>query len=212
MPIRILIADDHAVVRSGLRGLLGADPELEVVGEADDGTKTLELAASLEPDVVLLDITMPPDSGIETTRRLKQRRPEQIVLILTMHEDEDLLHEALAAGASGYLIKRAEEAEILQAIHAASRGDVYVHSAMTRALLHPATPGEPRRGSTHETLTRREIEVLRLLAKGNTNRQIADLLGLSVRTIENHRANLLGKLGLVSRVELVNYAEENRLL
>ena len=212
MPIRILIADDHAVVRSGLRALLRADPDLEVVGEAEDGFETLRLAGTLHPDMVLLDITMPPENGIKTARRLKEAHPELIVLILTMHEDESLLHEALRAGAAGYVIKRAEESEILQAIQTASRGDIYVHPAMTRALLHQPVATEHRRGSPANPLTRREIEVLRLLAKGNTNRQIAGLLGLSMRTIENHRANLMGKLGLVSRVELVNYAEEHDLL
>ena len=120
MPIRILIADDHAVVRSGLRALLGADADLEVVGEAADGNEALRLADTLQPDLVLLDISMPPDNGIETAKRLKELRPAVFVLILTMHEDESLLHESLRAGASGYLIKRAEEAEILQAIQARS--------------------------------------------------------------------------------------------
>ncbi len=212
MPIRILIADDHAVVRSGLRALLRADPDLEVVGEAEDGTETLRLAETLHPDMVLLDITMPPEDGIKTAKRLKEKHPELIVLFLTMHEDESLLHEALRAGAAGYVIKRAEESEIIQAIHAASHGDIYVHPAMTRALLHQPVTTEHRRGSPADALTRRELDVLRLLAKGNTNRQIADLLGLSMRTVENHRANLMGKLGLASRVELVNYAEEHNLL
>lgn len=212
MSIRILIADDHAVVRSGLRALLAADPELEVVGEAGDGDETLRLTATLRPDLVLLDISMPPDNGIQTARRLKESQPELRVLFLTMHEDESLLHEALHTGAAGYVIKRAEEAEILQAIHAAHRGDIYVHPAMTRALLQQPVTTEHRRGALLDAPTRRELEVLRLLAKGNTNRQIAGLLSLSTRTVENHRANLMAKLGLVSRVELVNYAELHGLL
>lgn len=212
MPIRILIADDHVVVRSGVRALLEADAEIETVGEAGDGETTLKLAAELGPDVVLLDISMPPDNGIEVARRLKSANPKTIVVFLTMHEDEALLHEALQAGAAGYVVKRAEESEIRQAIHAAMRGDIWVHPTMTRALLHQSAPAEMRRGPSVEALTPREIDVLRLLAKGNTNRQIADLLGLSMRTVENHRANLMGKLGLSSRVELVNYAEEQHLL
>lgn len=212
MPIRILIADDHAVVRSGLRELLRADEDVEVVGEAADGAEAMRLVGTLQPDMVLLDITMPPDNGIETAKRLKEAYPDLLVLFLTIHEDEGLLHEALRAGASGYLIKRAEPAEILQAIRAASQGDIYVHPAMTRALLQQPIATEHRLGSPAEELTRREVDVLRLLAKGNTNRQIADLLGLSVRTVENHRANLLGKLGLSSRVELVSYAEEHDLV
>jgi two-component system, NarL family, response regulator NreC len=212
VPIRILIADDHAVVRSGLRTLLRSDPDLEVVGEAGDGSTVLRLAETLRPDMVLMDITIPPEDGIKTTRRLKEKWPDLIVLFLTMHEDEGLLHEALRAGGAGYVIKRTEESEIIAAIHATSRGDIYVHPAMTRALLHQPATTEHRRGVPGITLTRRELDVLRLLSRGNTNRQIADLLELSIRTVENHRANLMGKLGLVSRVELVSYAEEHHLL
>jgi two-component system, NarL family, response regulator NreC len=212
VPIRILIADDHAVVRSGLRTLLSAAPEIEVVGEAENGNETLQLAESLRPDMVLLDISMPPDNGVRTAQLLREKVPATIVLFLTMHEDESLLHEALRAGAAGYLIKRADEAEILQAIHAASRGDLYVHPAMTRALLHPSSASEDRRSGATDALTPRETDVLRLLVRGNTNRQIAGLLGLSIRTVENHRANLMGKLGLTSRVELMNYAEERGLI
>jgi len=208
---RILIADDHPVLRSGLRVLLGADPDLEVVGEAGTGEETLRLAEELRPDVVLLDIGLPGESGIETARRLKAELPEVKVLFLTMHEEEGTLLEALNAGGDGYVIKRADEPEIIQAIRVVQRGDVYVHPAMTRALLSQAETTE-RPPEPVEPLTRREIDVLRLLARGNTNRQIAELLALSVRTIESHRANLMGKLGLSSRVELVTYAEEHGLL
>jgi two-component system, NarL family, response regulator NreC len=208
---RVLIADDHPVLRSGLRVLLGADPDLEVVGEAGTGEEALCLAEALRPDVVLLDIGMPGESGIETVRRLKAKLPALRVLFLTMHEEEGMLLEALGAGGDGYLIKRADQAEIIQAIRAVRRGDIYVHPAMTRALLGHAETTE-RLPEPVEPLTRREIDVLRLLARGNTNRQIAELLALSIRTIESHRANLMGKLGLSSRVELVTYAEEHGLL
>ncbi len=211
MATRILIADDHPVLRSGLRVLLAADPDLEVIGEAGTGEETLRLAEELGPDVVLLDIGMPGGSGIETVRRLKEKLPALKVLFLTMHEEEGMLLEALSAGGDGYVIKRADQPEIIQAIRVVQRGDVYVHPAMTRALLsQPETTERPP--EPIEPLTRREIDVLRLLARGNTNRQIADLLTLSVRTIESHRANLMGKLGLSSRVELVTYAEEHGLL
>ncbi len=211
MTIRVLIADDHPVLRSGLRVLLATDPDLEVVGEAGTGEETLHLAEELRPDVVLLDIGMPGESGIETVRHLKEKLPALRVLFLTMHEEEGMLLEALNAGGDGYVIKRADQPEIIQAIRAVRRGDVYVHPAMTRALLSQTETTE-RSQEPVEPLTRREIDVLRLLARGNTNRQIADLLTLSVRTIESHRANLMGKLGLSSRVELVTYAEENGLL
>jgi len=212
LPIRILVADDHVLVRSGLRALLRADPDVEVVGEAGDGAETLRLAAKLGPDLVLLDISMPDESGISTAKRLKEAHPELFVLFLTMHEDESLLHEALRAGAAGYVIKRAEASELLQAIRSACRGDIYVHPAMTRGLLRQPVSARPRRGAPAEALTPRELEVLRLLVRGNTNRQIAGLLGLSTRTVESHRANLMGKLGLTSRVELVEYAEEHDLM
>jgi two-component system, NarL family, response regulator NreC len=212
VPIRILIADDHVLVRSGVRALLAADPDLEVVGEAGSGEETLRLAAALAPDLVLLDITMQDASGIVTAERLKEAHPDLVVLFLTMHEDEGLLHEALRTGAAGYVIKRAEAGELLQAIRAAMGGDIYVHPAMTRSLLRQPVATKSRRGTPGPALTPREVEVLRLLVRGNTNRQIAGLLGLSPRTVESHRANLMGKLGLESRVELVEYAEEHDLL
>jgi len=211
MPIQILIADDHGVLRAGLRTLLNAEPNLEVIAEASDGNDVLRLASELHPDIVLLDISMPGPGGIEVTRRLKEALPELRVLILTAHEDESLLREAVQAGAAGYIIKRAVESELINAIHSVWRGDLYVHPAMTRALLKETSlfPAMPE--LSVESLTPREIEVLRLIAKGYTNGQIAKELSLSVRTVESHRANLMGKLELRSRVELVRYAMEHGL-
>jgi two-component system response regulator NreC len=211
MPIRILIADDHGVLRAGLRALLNAEPDLEVVGEADDGDEALRLTRTLQPDIVLMDLSMPGCGGIEATQRLKELRPGVQVLVLTAHEDKELLQEAIRAGAAGYIIKRAAESELVNAIQAVARGDLYVHPAMTRALF-ASTPAEPK--ETHaavESLTPREVEVLQLIAQGHTNRQIADLLTLSVRTVESHRANLMGKLNLHSRVELARYAIQHGL-
>ena len=211
MPIHILIADDHGVLRAGLRALLNAEPNLEVIAEASDGNDALRLASELRPDIVLLDISMPGPSGIEVTRRLKEALPELRVLILTAHEDESMLREAVQAGAAGYIIKRAVESELINAIHAVWRGDLYVHPAMTRALLRETSLFPVSAEPAVESLTPREIEVLRLIAKGYTNGQVAKELNLSVRTVESHRANLMGKLELRSRVELVRYAMEHGL-
>ena len=214
MAIRILIADDHSVIRTGLRTILKAEPDFEIVGEAADGNEALRLAHELRPDVVLTDISMPGPigGGLTVVRRLKETFPQMYLLVLTVHEDESLLHEAIQAGASAYVVKRAADTELVSAIRAACRGDLYVHPAMTRALLKSnAKPPAPRAVTT-ESLTAREIDVLRLLAKGYTNRQIADVLGLSVRTVEGHRANVMSKLNLRSRVELTSFAEEHGLL
>ncbi|MFQ5595270.1 MAG: response regulator [Anaerolineae bacterium] len=210
--MRILIADDHGVLRAGLRILLNAEPDLEVVGEAADGHETLRLARKLNPDVLLLDISMPGLSGIEVTRQVKQVLPESRVLILTVHEDDSLLREAMRAGAAGYIIKRAVESELINAIRAVWRGDLYVHPAMTRALLGDLRRTRSSEEDPVEPLTPRETEVLQLIAQGHTNRQIAETLTISVRTVETHRANLMDKLGLRSRVELVRYARERGLL
>jgi two-component system response regulator NreC len=211
MSIRILIADDHGVMRAGLRALLNAEPDLQVVGEAVDGQEALRLTDELRPDVVLLDISMPGPGGIEVTRQLKASLPKTHVLILTVHEDEGLLREAIHAGAAGYITKRAIEPELINAIHAVRRGDLYVHPAMTRALLQEPPPSSSTKDAV-ELLTPRETEVLRLIAQGHTNRQAAEVLGIGIRTVESHRANLTGKLGLRGRVELVRYAKKHGLL
>jgi two-component system response regulator NreC len=211
MPIRILIADDHGVIRAGLRALLSGFPELEVVGEAVDGHEALRKSMELEPNIVIMDLSMPEMTGVEATRQLSQIAPKIRVLILTVHEDEELLKEVIRAGAAGYIIKRAVEDELIHAIRVVARGDMYVHPSMTRALFSASAP-TALHASEVETLTAREIEVLCLLAQGHTNRQIAERLGISPRTAEGHRANLSGKLGLHSRVELVEYAQQHGLL
>lgn len=210
MPTRIVIADDHGVLRAGLRALLNAEPDLEVIGEAGTGEKAVRLAVDLQPDVMLMDISMPGLDGIAATRQIASQAPQVRVLLLTVHEDEALLREALEAGASGYIVKRAVESELIDAIRATVAGDLYVHPALTRALVGGAAD-QPVGGQT-EILSPREIEVLRLLALGHTNRQIAELLHLSVRTVESHRASLRAKLDLDSRAELVRYATEYGLL
>jgi DNA-binding NarL/FixJ family response regulator len=180
------------------------------VGEASTGAEALQLAAKLCPDPVLMDISLPDLDGIEVTRRLLATHPNMRVLILTLHEDVGLVREAIHAGASGYIPKRAVKTEMIYAIRAVERGDLYVHPGMMRGLLtthQPDSQPEPQA----EPLTPREIEVLKLVVKGYTNSQIADQLHVSVRTVEFHRANLTGKLNLHSRVELMRYASERGL-
>lgn len=208
----ILIADDHAIVRRGLRALLNAEPDMELVGEATGGYEAVELAARFRPDILVLDISMPDLDGIRVTRTIKPQYPSLRILILTVHEDEALLREAIRAGASGYILKRAAEAELISAIRTIMRGELYVDPPMVRILLgDEARPAAPLAEAV-EPLTNREQETLRLIAQGYTNRQIGELLSISVRTVEGHRANLSEKLGLHSRVELVRYAREHGLI
>jgi two-component system response regulator NreC len=211
LPTRILLADDHGILRAGLRNLLNAEPEFEVVGEAADGIQALEMAEQTDPDLILVDINKPNMGGIEMLQQLRAKQNATKVLMLTVHEDDGLLKKAIRAGASGYLVKRAAESELINAIRTVMQGDMYVHPSMTRALLKDLVP-PPSRLADDNTLTHREIEVLRMVARGYTNNQIAETLSISARTVEGHRANLMGKLGLHSRVELVEYAEQHGLM
>lgn len=210
MSIKVLIADDHGVLRAGLRALLSAEAEFEVVGEAACGNEALHLVPRLQPDVVLMDVSLPGLDGIEVTRQLTEQNAEVRVLLLTVHEDAALLREGLRAGAAGYIIKRAVESELINAIRSAAAGDLYIHPAMTRTLLGEDKPD----GAEEQALARltpREVDVLRLIAHGYTNTEIADLLHLSVRTVETHRANVRVKLHLDSRADLVRFAAESGL-
>ncbi len=212
MAIRILVADDHGILRASLKALLSTKPDLEVVGEAADGHEVLERARERLPDVVLLDLSMPGPGGIETLRRLKEQVPQARVAVLTIHEDESLLQECIRVGAAGYIIKRASDTELVDAIRAVHQGHIYIHPAMTRALLEGRTESRPAGKAPAEALTPRESEVLRGIAEGYTSRQLAELWTISVRTVESHRANLMSKLNLRSRAELVRYAREHNYL
>jgi len=209
---RVLIADDHAIVRTGLRTLIQAEPALELVGEAAGGYEAIELVAATSPDILLLDLSMPDMDGIAVTKKLKSEHPELRILILTIHEDEALVREAIRAGASGYILKRAAEDELVSAIEVLMRGDMYVDHALLRPLVDDSVNGSKTQRGQIEDLTPREKDVLRLIVLGYTNRQMGDELSISVRTVEGHRANLSEKIGSRSRVDLVRYAREQGLV
>ncbi len=214
-PIRILIVDDHAVVRAGLRMLLSADPELEIVGEAGDGAQALRLTRDLAPDVVLMDISMPDMNGIESTRRIKELAPDVAVLALTMHEDDQYFFEMLAAGASGYVPKRAAPDDLTSAIRAVKNGGIFLFPSLARLLVSDYLQRgghESGAGRSFDALTERERAVLARIAQGLSNQQIADELVISIKTVNRHRENIMGKLNLHSRVELVHYAIEKGLI
>jgi two-component system response regulator NreC len=210
--INVLIADDHAIVRTGLRALLRSEPGLQLVGEATGGYEAIELVGKTRPDILILDLSMPDLDGIAVARQLKPQHPDLRILILTVHEDEAMLREAIRAGASGYIVKHAAEAELIAAIETIRRGDLYVHPAMLRVLLVESAKPRKEQPVSPDPLTPRETDVLKLIVQGYTNRQVGEELGISVRTVEGHRANLLEKLGLRTRVELVRYARDRGLI
>ena len=210
MAIRILVVDDHGVLRAGLASLLDSEPDMEVVGEAADGSDALRMAVQFCPDVILMDISLPDFNGIEATQRVLEIIPTARVLMLTVHDDKSLLHEAVRAGAAGYILKQAVKTELIHAIHAIQKGDLYVDPTLTRMLLTDQ-PDSSRTEATDSPLSAREAEVLQLIAQGYTNKQAAEMLHISVRTVEFHRSNIMGKLNLNSRVELVRYAEKYKL-
>ncbi len=208
MTIRLLLVDDHAVVRSGLRMLLENEADVEIVGEAGTAQEALQAVERLQPDVVLMDIGLPDLSGIEAARRIKAQRPATAVVALTIHEDKEYFFKMLDAGASGYVPKRAAPEELLTAIRAAAHGEVYLYPSMAKLLVkdYLAQEGPARPSRTLDGLTEREQEVLAHLADGATNVEIAETLGISPKTVARHRENIMRKLNLHSRTELVKYA------
>jgi DNA-binding NarL/FixJ family response regulator len=205
--LRILIADDHAVIREGLKALVNAQPDMEVVGEAENGRIAWHEAKSLEPDVAVVDISMPELNGEQVTQRLKQECPQVKVLTLTVHEDQAYLRQLLKAGASGYVLKRAVVAELIHAIRTVAAGGVYLDPALASKVVgnyireQSVTSSPPR-----DDLSNRETEVLRLLALGYSNKEVAAHLNISIKTVETYKARLMEKLGIHSRVDLVRYA------
>jgi two-component system response regulator NreC len=207
MAIRVLLADDHTIVRQGLKALLDAEPDIEVVGEAADGWETIQQAEELKPDVVLMDITMPRLNGLEATRRLKRLLPQVKTLVLTVHTNEEYVREILRAGAAGYILKEAAVDELVSAVHAVARGDSFLSPAVSRIVVQDLARGRQWNGETvFDTLTPREREVLQLIGEGHTNQEIAEILAISVKTVETHRAQLRRKLNIHDRAGLIHYA------
>ena len=202
--MRLLIADDHAVVRRGLRLLLDRQPDMEVVAEAGDGAEAVAEALAHDPDLAILDVAMPRLTGLQATREIKALVPEVDVLILSMHDDERYLFEALKAGASGYVLKQKADQDLVDAVRAVARGESFLTNSALRSLVREWMADSSR--GPREPLTPREQEVLKLIAEAHTNREIGALLGLSEKTVESHRSSILRKLGMRDRVELVRYA------
>ncbi|MCK4897988.1 MAG: response regulator transcription factor [Anaerolineales bacterium] len=208
MKIRLLLVDDHAVVRMGVRMLLDGEPDFDIVGEADSASEAINRIAQLNPEVVLMDIHLPDLSGIEATREIKRIYPETAVIALTIHESEEYFFKMLEAGASGYVPKRAAPEELITAIRAAARGDVYIYPSLAKLLVkdYLGQQQPTRTQNSLDGLTSREQEVLTLLADGASNNEIAEALSISPKTVARHRENIMGKLNLHSRTELVKYA------
>lgn len=212
-PVKLLLVDDHEIVRAGLRMLFSAEPDVQIVGEAASGREAIEQVRKLAPDVVLMDVAMPDMNGIDATRRIKEAFPEVVVLALTMHEDEEYFFEMLSAGASGYVPKRAAPDDLLSAIRVVSQGEVFIYPSMAKLLVKDfLRRAEDITPSDVELLTPREHEVLACISDGLTNREIAEQLVISVKTVDRHRENIMRKLNLHNRVELVRYAIEKGLI
>jgi DNA-binding NarL/FixJ family response regulator len=205
-PLRILLADDHATVRHGLKLLLDSQPDMGVVGEVADGNSVLRQAEALKPDIVVMDISMPGMNGLVATRTLKRVQPHVAIVALTRHDDDTYLEEVLRAGASGYVLKQSAPIELLQAIRAAAAGGVYVDPAMTSRIADGLLARGPEPASQpRATISDRESEVLRLIAVGHSNKEVAAQLKISVKTVEVHKTNAMRKLGLTGRVDIVRY-------
>ena len=213
-PIRILLVDDHMVVRVGLKALIDAEPDLRVVGEAGNGVEGVEKTRTLQPDVVVMDISMPEMDGLEATRRIRQENPAAQVLILTVHAQERYLFPVLKAGAAGYVLKSTVDTELLDAIRSVARGDAFLYPSATRMLLEDylSQRQSGRSADAYDTLSEREREVLKLIALGHTAAQVGDQLALSPKTVETYRGRIMDKLFLSSRVDLVKYALARGLL
>ncbi len=209
---RILLVDDHAVVRRGLRLVLDSEPDLEVVAEAGDGAEAVERALRDDVHLAVLDVTMPRMTGIQAAHEISRRRPDVRTLILSMHDNEQYLFEALRAGASGYVLKSAADRDLVEACRAAMRGEPFLYPAAVAALVREHLDRAREKKGSEEILTPRELEIVKLIAEAHTSKEIAETLVISVKTVERHRANILEKLGMRDRVELTRYAIKRGLV
>ena len=216
MPIplvtRILVADDFPIVRSGLKKVLDAKPDLEVVAEAEDGAEAVERALEEDVDLAILDVSMPRMTGIQAAAELHKRKPELKILMLSMHDSEQFLFESLKAGAAGYVLKSGADTDIVDAVRAAMRGDSYLYPSAVTGLVRDYVERGDRGEEEFDVLTPRELEVLKLIAEAYTSKQIADELFISIKTVDRHRQNILEKLGMRDRVELTRYAIKRGLI
>lgn len=211
--IRVILADDHTILRDGIRALLADEADIQLIGEAEDGRAAVRMACELKPDIVIMDIAMPLLNGLEATRQIKRHLPETEVLILSMHDNEEYIRQVLAAGAMGYILKDAAARELIEAIKTVRRGEAVLSSAITRLVIEDYLRwGGVQPQDENGNLTPREREVLQLIAEGYTNKAIADILCLSIKTVQAHRANLMGKLDLHDRGELIKYAIQKKII
>ncbi|UCH60177.1 MAG: response regulator transcription factor [Anaerolineales bacterium] len=210
--LKVLIADDHTIVRSGIKLLLEAEADIDVVGEALDGNQALAMAEALHPDVVLMDIAMPGMDGLEATRQIKSNWPDIKVLVLTMHRSDEYFFEMLKAGASGYILKGAETSDLINAVRVVGKGEVFLYPTMAQKLVSDYLRHLENESGAGDSLSQRERQVLKLLAEGFSNKEIAEKLVISPSTVYTHYSNLLNKLGFTSRHELIQYARKRGLI
>lgn len=204
--IRVLLADDHAILREGLRALLALADDIEVIGEAADGQEAIDRVTALQPDVVVMDVSMPGLGGLEATLEIRKQRPDTKILVLTQYEDPEYVRRFLAAGVSGYVLKKSAGADLSGAIRAAHRGGLVLDPEVAKAALQAPATASGAASRPYETLTDREKQVLKLVAEGKSNKEVATILGISVKTAMSHREHLMEKLGLHSRTELIHFA------